>query len=61
MEAEQTEMGSKTDHLEVTEEENFDEAIPIDIRKERSTKAYKEKMSMDIENINTFETKKKSE
>ena len=32
---------SKTDNLEVPEEANGDEAIPIYIRKERSTKAHK--------------------
>ena len=61
MEAELTEMDSKTDHLVVTEEANVDEAIPIGLRKERSTLAYKETMSMDIENIHTFETKKQNE
>ena len=54
MEAELTEMDSKNDHLAVTEEVNVDEAIPIDIRKERITQAYKETMSVDIENISTF-------
>ena len=33
MEAELTEMDSKTDNLEVSEEANVDEAIPIDLRK----------------------------
>ena len=28
-----SEMDSKTDHLEVTEEVNVDEAIPIDLKK----------------------------
>ena len=28
-----SEMDSKTDHLEVTEEANVDEAIPIDLKK----------------------------
>ena len=41
IEAELTEMDSKTDHLAVTEEANIDEDIPIDLRKERSTQAYK--------------------
>ena len=49
-------MDSKTDRLAVTEEANVDEAIPIEIKKERSTQAYKETMSMDIENIKKFET-----
>ena len=33
MEAELTEMDSKTNHLVVTEEANVDEAIPINLRK----------------------------
>ena len=33
MEAELTEMDSRTDNLEVTEEANVDEDIPIDLRK----------------------------
>ena len=33
MEAELTEIDSKTDHLAVTEEANVDEAIPINLRK----------------------------
>ena len=41
MEAELTEMDSRTDNLAVSEEANFDEAIPIDIRKEQITEAYK--------------------
>ena len=49
MESELTEMDSKTDHLAVTEEEYVDEAIPIDLKKERNTQAYKDTMSMDIE------------
>ena len=45
--------------MEVTEEANVDEAIPIDLRKEQSTQSYKETIIVDIENINTFETRKK--
>ena len=56
-EAELNEIDSKTDNLTVTEEANVDEAIPIDLRKELSTQEYKETMRMDIENINTFETR----
>ena len=33
MEAEMTEMDSRPDNLEVSEDTNVDEAIPIDIRK----------------------------
>ena len=52
-------MDSKTDHLEVTEVENVHEAIPIDLKKERNTQAYKDRMSMDIDKINTFEKRNK--
>ena len=37
------------------EYDNFDEAIPIQIRKERTTEAYKEKMNKDIETIDKNE------
>ena len=43
-------------NLVVYEEANVDEAIPIDIRKEQSTEAYKETMSKDVNNIDTYET-----
>ena len=43
----------------VTEEANVDEAIPINLRKEESTEAYKEKMLKDIENIDKFKTRTK--
>ena len=41
----------------MAEEENkgVDESIPIHIKKERVTKAYKETMIQDIENIDTYE------
>ena len=60
MEAEQTEMDSRTENLAVTKEANIDEAIPIDLIKEQSTEAYKETISTDIENIDTFETRTKA-
>ena len=56
METEPTEMDSGTDNLAVSEEANVDEAIPIDLVKEQSTEAYKETMSKDINNIDTYET-----
>ena len=59
MEAELTEMDSRTENLAVTEESNVDEAIPIDIRKEQGTESYKETMSKDIDNIDTYETRTK--
>ena len=58
MEAEMTElseMDSKTDNLAVTEEANVDEAIPIYLKKERNTQAYKYTTEMDIDKISTFE------
>ena len=59
MEAELTEMDTIPDHLAVSEDESIDEAVPIYIRKERKTKAYKETMSQDISNIDTYETRTK--
>ena len=38
---------------------DVDEAVPIYIRKERNTKVYKETMSKDIKNIDTYETRTK--
>ena len=43
----------------VSEDASVDEAVPIDIRKERKTEAYKETTSKDIENIETYETRTK--
>ena len=55
---------SNTDNSEVAEEKNVDEAVTaetkaskdmeIDTREERRTQLYKDKMNIDIENINTF-------
>ena len=56
MEAELTEMDSIPDHLVISEDEIADEALPIHIKKERKTKAYKETMIQYIENIDTYET-----
>ena len=47
-------MDSIPDHLAVSEDESVDEAFPIDIRKERKTKSYKDTMSQDISNIDTY-------
>ena len=55
VEAEMTKMDLTPDHLADSEDEVFNEAIPINIRKERTTKAYKETMSQDIETIDTYE------
>ena len=59
MEAKLTEMYSRPDNLAVSEDGNFDEAIPIDIRKERSKEAYKYTMIKDINNFYTYETRTK--
>ena len=59
MEAELTELDSRTDNLAVTEEANFDESVPMDLIKEQTKQAYKETMSIDIEKIDTFETRTK--
>ena len=59
MEAELTEMDSIPDHLAVSEDKIVDKAVPIDIRKEQKTKIYKEKMSQDIKNIDTYENRTK--
>ena len=60
MEFELTEMNSIPDHLAVKEDKIVYEDVPIRNRKERTTKAYKETMSQDISNIDTYETRKKS-
>ena len=59
MEAEMTKMDLISDHLVDSEDKGVDETIPIHIRKERTTKAYKEKMSQDIETIDAHENRKK--
>ena len=59
MEAGLMKMNSRSENLAVSEDESFDEAVPTYIRKERKTKAYKETMSQDIKNIDTYETRKK--
>ena len=51
MEAEMKDMGVKQGKNAHSEDDNFDEAIPIQIRKKRTTEAYKEKMNEDIETI----------
>ena len=45
--------------MTVSEYESVNEAVSIDIRKERNTKAYKYTMSQDISNIDTYETRTK--
>ena len=41
-----------------SEDANVDEAIPIQIRKEITTEAYKETMGQDIETIDKYENRK---
>ena len=41
-----------------SEDDNFDEAIPIQLRKEITTEAYKENMNEDIETIDKNQNKK---
>ena len=57
MEAELMKMEIIPDNLEVPEDESVDESVPIDIIKERKKKVYKETMSQDINNIDTYETR----
>ena len=52
------EMGVKLGKNAFSEDDNFDEAIPIQIREERTTEAYKEKMNKDIETIDKNENSK---
>ena len=59
MEAELIKTGSIPDNLVVSEDASVDEAVPIYIRKERKTKVYKETMSQDIKNIDTYKNGKK--
>ena len=60
---------SNTDNLEMAEEANADEAITVeakasndmgnDLKEEQNTKSYKERMNIDIENINTIKKRRK--
>ena len=62
MEAELTELSetdSKPDRLAVTEEADIDEDIPIYLKKERNTQAFKETMDIVIDKINTYELRNK--
>ena len=45
------EMNEKLVENPFKDDGNFDEAIPIQIRKERTTEAYKDNMNEDIETI----------
>ena len=54
-----TNMELITDPLSEKEKEGVDEAIPIHIRKERKSKAYKETMSQDIKPLTLMRIGKK--
>ena len=58
MEAEMKEMDVKQGKKAYSEYANVDEAIPIQIRKERTTEAYKDKMNQDIETIDKYENRR---
>ena len=51
METEMKEMNEKLVENPFKYDDNFDEAIPIQIRKERTTEAYKDNMNEYIETI----------
>ena len=60
---------SNTDNVDLAKEANVDEPITAEykasnymenyLKEERNTKSYKDKMNIDIENINTIEKKNK--
>ena len=58
METEMKEMNEKLVENPFKDNDNFDEAIPIQIRKERTTEAYKDNMNEDIETIEKNENSK---
>ena len=58
MEAEMNEMDVKHGKKAYSEYANADEAIPIQVRKERTTEAYKETMNQDIWTIEKYEDRK---
>ena len=52
------EMNDKLGKNPFLDDDNFDEAIPIKIRKERTTEPYKDNMNEDIETIDKNENSK---
>ena len=58
MEAETKEMDVKHGNKAYSEDSNVDESIPIQIKKERTTEAYKETMNQDIETIDKYEDRR---
>ena len=59
METKMKEMNDKLGKNAFLDDDNFDEAIPMQIRKERTTEAYKAKMNEDIETIDKNDNSKK--
>ena len=60
METEMKVMNKKLVENPFKEDDNFDEAIPIQIRKERTTEAYTDNMNKYIETVENNENSKKS-
>ena len=58
IEAEMNEMDVKHEKKAYSEDANVDEAIPIQIRKERTTEAHKDTMNQDIETIDKYEDRR---
>ena len=58
METEMKEINEKLVENPFKDDANFDEAIPIQIRKERTTEAYKDNMNEDIETVEKNEKSK---
>ena len=54
-----SEIFSKNENMEVSEETDIDKAILIHLEEKRKTQAYQKRMNTDIENINTFGKEKK--
>ena len=57
LESEMNKMYLTPENLADSEDESVDEAIPIQIRKERTIKSYKETMIQDIETIDKYENR----
>ena len=60
MENEMKEINEKIVEKPYKDDANFDEAIPMQIRKERTTKAYKDNMDQDIKFVEKNENSKKT-
>ena len=58
METEMKEMDDELGKNAFLDDDNFDEAIPVQIRKERTTEGYKEKMNEDIGTIDKNDNSK---